>query len=562
VFFDTSHTCYGTSGAGIYMRGSVLERPHTQEDIFVTHPSLLELGGAGIVAAETYGDALQSARKRNAQLVGDTALGQTVSLELPPARQELSLTERLERASQGSEAAYQSLLTDVSTEVIEMICKGGAVMDVKARMNGQGELEQFGHTTYHRQKNTLENYPDQSAAFRANTIAEGQNGFLIESLWQKGELADKKFVEFSLILDNENAKKLAGYGYYLSEMIGIIRMTDVDQDGETTITSVLAGGVDQDALQSLPATGDTEQDEATRHELALRSRFDIAVVRRMYELFGYENAYDLSTTELLATPLLVPKAYDALDFAQLYDQIAADITGTEVFFGLTDLRRSQGPEPLTRQHYEAHAQQSRDRQANLKGLATEVTQELLSRKREVSTPLAASKLLREIAKNRTVDYLVKGGGTKEEVKVLGAKTEALIYQARAELAVGNIAAVNLLVTKAKEAARPSGCATDQKSRDADEKEHLMDGSEGGSEDDAKSSESGDEDKTKWKWKRGVCRVSNCPSRPKTTMVGPCAVCHGCQKKFDIGLDPTSENVRPKPAPKAAPLKKKDVALAA
>jgi len=41
----------------------------------------------------------------------------------------------------------------------------------------------------------------------------------------------------------------------------------------------------------------------------------------------------------------------------------------------------------------------------------------------------------------------------------------------------------------------------------------------------------------WRWKMGVCRVAVCPS-PKPTEVGPCDVCHRCQREFDAGRDPT------------------------
>lgn len=50
------------------------------------------------------------------------------------------------------------------------------------------------------------------------------------------------------------------------------------------------------------------------------------------------------------------------------------------------------------------------------------------------------------------------------------------------------------------------------------------------------------DKTKWKWKKGVCQVKACPS-PKPTEVGPCSVCRHCQAEFDRGKDPT-KNTKP------------------
>lgn len=41
----------------------------------------------------------------------------------------------------------------------------------------------------------------------------------------------------------------------------------------------------------------------------------------------------------------------------------------------------------------------------------------------------------------------------------------------------------------------------------------------------------------WKWKKGICQVKECPSRPAKTEVGPCSVCRKCQKIFDKGEQP-------------------------
>ena len=43
----------------------------------------------------------------------------------------------------------------------------------------------------------------------------------------------------------------------------------------------------------------------------------------------------------------------------------------------------------------------------------------------------------------------------------------------------------------------------------------------------------------WKWKKGVCLVKECPSRPAKTEVGPCSVCRKCQTIFDKGDNPKS-----------------------
>ncbi|MCA9332161.1 hypothetical protein KC968_04480 [Candidatus Saccharibacteria bacterium] len=48
-----------------------------------------------------------------------------------------------------------------------------------------------------------------------------------------------------------------------------------------------------------------------------------------------------------------------------------------------------------------------------------------------------------------------------------------------------------------------------------------------------------------KWKKGVCQVRSCSTRPGVTEVGPCSVCKSCQAKFDAGDDPTKYVVPPR-----------------
>jgi hypothetical protein len=47
-------------------------------------------------------------------------------------------------------------------------------------------------------------------------------------------------------------------------------------------------------------------------------------------------------------------------------------------------------------------------------------------------------------------------------------------------------------------------------------------------------------KESWKWKKGICRTSSCPTRPAATKVGPCSICTGCQSLYDKGKDPEYE----------------------
>lgn len=63
---------------------------------------------------------------------------------------------------------------------------------------------------------------------------------------------------------------------------------------------------------------------------------------------------------------------------------------------------------------------------------------------------------------------------------------------------------------------------------------------------------------KWSWKRGVCRVDNCPTKPKNTDVGPCNVCRGCQHEFDRGRNPANTYRSIKKAGKLAVQKPKTI----
>jgi hypothetical protein len=44
-----------------------------------------------------------------------------------------------------------------------------------------------------------------------------------------------------------------------------------------------------------------------------------------------------------------------------------------------------------------------------------------------------------------------------------------------------------------------------------------------------------ENRNKWTWKKGLCIIKECHTRPNKTDVGPCNVCRGCQYLFDEGM---------------------------
>jgi hypothetical protein len=64
---------------------------------------------------------------------------------------------------------------------------------------------------------------------------------------------------------------------------------------------------------------------------------------------------------------------------------------------------------------------------------------------------------------------------------------------------------------------------------------------GGAEDNANSANilyrEAKKERRFWRWIKGICGVSECPSRPEKTEVGPCSVCRECQRIFDDGGSP-------------------------
>lgn len=90
-----------------------------------------------------------------------------------------------------------------------------------------------------------------------------------------------------------------------------------------------------------------------------------------------------------------------------------------------------------------------------------------------------------------------------------------------------------------------GCAGTTRSVFGSKPGELSGDSEGILDQDATETSDSSNEKSNWKWKKGVCQVKACPSRPGQTEVGPCSVCRHCQAEFDAGRDPTKQGFKAK-----------------
>lgn len=422
------------------------------------------LEAAGVVtAAQLSNEAATAARERNELLIGNIAGKATISSENTRQAPRFSLLERIQLARAGDREAIRSITTDAVTEVAEMICKSGAIMEVTAHMSSASELTQFGSTTEERQRNTLNTFSPKSLGLAAMIHAEGQNGFTIEELHRRGLLRHNAVAEFSFIPDEDRAT-LTDSGLFLREAVGIIRITKIQEDGTCKIQSILVSGTDQEALPSF-TEGMTAQDEATIESQALANRFDIKTIRRMYELFGVAGASTMSPAELLSTPMILPRGFDGFDVAMLYDKVASGIVAKRVMLGLPGLyQETANGRVLTRADYEAQAKKTQDLQDELHTIGAEVAQELIRQGDELrGDPYKAGRLLHKIAKHHAVQYVSDSG--KVDTRVFGAETHFALKNRQQLIMIGDIAGGRRALQYAQKKAKGTGCPTGQQKND-------------------------------------------------------------------------------------------------
>jgi hypothetical protein len=416
-----------------------------------------DLGALAHLAFELSPSAAEIARSRNANIIGKVALEKNVRVSEVAEDRPRDLALLVEQASEGNEIAEKQLEADASSEVVEMIIKSGGVMKAYAHFNHAGEVVQFGKTTAERQANTLRTFAKRLPALQAMAHAEGNNGLVFEELHKRGLTRGKRMVEFSLIPAHSRAA-LADSGLFLREAIGIIRTTEAKPNGTVEFTSYLVGGTDQDALPSFNKSM-SKADEAAIEDQALANRFDIPVVRKMYQRLGIPNATTMTSTELLATPLMVPDTVDGIDFAMMYDQVASEITGKKVMMGLGKLYRetANSGQALNRIDYEAQAKKSLLLQNGLQAVGKEVAQELvLWRHKFGRDAYKAGRLLHTIAEFNAVKY-VADNSQSYDTTVFGLETHLRLLRRQNRLEAGDVVGADRELYIAQQAARGTGC---------------------------------------------------------------------------------------------------------
>jgi|GEM_PF-1902685 len=447
-----------------------------------------------------------------------------------------SSLDLLRVAASGGEAgleAFKALLVDAQTHVYEVYGGVGEGMSVQMDLDENGHAQWAGQTTEDRQYHVLTAYANQASSLRKAVHAEGLNGFRVEDLNSEGLLEGKIVFDFSAMSSEATQKELSEWGFFLNSIACSIRGTRFI-DSRCEVSSVFVAGVDQ--RQVVPRPSETDVQEIARQERALQLRFDLKVLRKMYVLFGVENATNMGATEILATPLIAPDTLDVLDMVMLYDMLAAEEVEDEAktFFGSAALWQTLGsPEQLTRKHYEQHMQQREERQFKYDVLCEEIVREQVRRQAIAQTPREAVELKRRVVLDLTVEHAARDSSI--DAFRFGRLAGSLIEVARQKYAQGDIDGGDKLVDEAKTKAVDPSCPPGERNKTL----------EGNEEDKKPESDS----------KTGIIRCIKCRKNvnKKDVVKSDCWECPKCGHKVDIcsgetlreGQD-SSSDVAPRP----------------
>lgn len=518
-----------------YMRGqaALLERSADTSALYAVVP-----------APETAYD--QEVQERLAGWLGGIALEQTIHVESLDLPEQTSLAQLITEAKLGNEQAMAAVRMNAHTTVIETLLKTGNVTRIEAEVAPNGSLRQHGHTYDSIHRNTMRSTTNKSPGVQRRAKTEALNWQRTEAAIANGELEHNWFVAFSLPPEHMPIADMKKEGFFVHTMTGVVQATTLHEGKVVTESGFVAGM--SEVKEDVDATNEHNNQQIA---VASQKRYDIAIIRDMYEQWGVTGASDMSTEDLLATPLLVPKnlmPHGVSSLVELYDSYL----GQDYFFGL------QQP----RQAYETFADTCAKKAAQYNSITDRVIQDLLDEAESFQgKPDLAIARLYEYAQFHSLERAYRDKSI--DASVFGAKGEYRTKRARMYYDSNDVEAfmreANLGHQEAVTTACGGGAGTSGEGASGEGGQASAEGAAagGGAGAAGMNVEKGSD---AIKWRNGYCRLdtSVCPEKGKRTLVGQCEVCIKCQTiYFDKGVDPTKFYTR-----KAKKPQQSDVALAA
>lgn len=444
--------------------------------------------------------------RRFRKLLGSVAMQGNVERSHDSA-EKMTILEAIRAAREGSCQAEAMIDINVATAVTEACFKYDHITKVAMQLNDAGELIQFGQTMQEMHFNSIAYRQNRHVKLRDVTSIEALNGHCIEDAAKTGLLRDYYFIADSLVPQGVPEDDLKDEGYFLNTLTFVSQATTAE-DSVVATESVFSKG--------------TAADESAGFAQRMAARFDLEAVSRVRQRLGLSP---ITSTEEALQGIFVHKSAlpnGVIDYKRMIDEEAHMAAGV----------------PLkTDDYYEQLAPRSKQREQSLESAKQMVKEALIAQAHTLKTPMEAVQRIWDLTREFTVIAAVDNHYI--DARIFGEQAAQQIKESRYYTSVGDPIAAQLALREAVRVAIVTGCGGGSAGRRA---------KKGGSSKNVKSDTSSDETNEdeqdaiehneEWTWKRGVCRVDSCPTRPGKTQVGPCAVCKRCQKMFDKGIDPT------------------------
>jgi hypothetical protein len=326
--------------------------------------------------------------------------------------------DAIQRAAEGNVEAYNMILTNVRTDVVERTLKAGHITEVPLEVTGAGEMLQYGQTAADIQANSLR-FAANSPQMRERTEAETRNMFRITEANRQGLLEDYNVVVLSRAADDMSESEMEEAGFFTDTMSCAIQVTSRTGDRMQVESAFVAG-----------------------KKTWASPRSDETTIAKLGAELGV-NLDGKTATELLDAPLLVHKSLmpnGALDIVELYDKAAG---GT--FFGQT-----KPP-----QDYAVYKRQCSARETSFEPRVQAIARQLILEAPRITTPRLASERLGKLSQKEMLEHSLHD--TSIDARVFGTEAAFRIEHARYLYEQGNLAEATIVANAAQKVARSSSC---------------------------------------------------------------------------------------------------------
>lgn len=380
--------------AGYFMSITVLEKyefglEHSLELELMKHPEVVSIPDLD------EDEALRIETENIIRTIGSLTIN--VELEQFPQSNN-SLLSAIKRAADGDKEAKAMVSVNVGSDFSERIIKAGEVTKYYLDKNTNGKLEQYGQLYSDIYTNTLQLTP-QISKMRPRAEAEARNASRVEFFNASEKLNDNYMVVFSLVPDDMTDTELKRAGFFTETKTMSIQVTTAEE-GRVSVESAFVAGK--------PKKESERQDKHALIKLAKSMGID------------YSN---LNTTEILDTPILIPKALMPNGVIDLVEQFDDCNGGT--FFG----------EAKPRLDYQEFRRFCDERRESFESDKNEVVKKLINEARTIKTQVQATEKLAELSEAQMVKRAIRDKSI--DVYVFGEVSAKHIESARLYWGLGD-----------------------------------------------------------------------------------------------------------------------------